>query len=102
MRWSYLLAVLIAVGAGTWVMTGDAGKQLIKGETKQRPVGTSVADRMAVPASDREQRLTAVRVRTFKAAAHVRAIIVRGRTEAKRMSTVKAGISGRVARINAR
>ena len=95
MKKSALLAIIIALAAGLWILSGTFGERfgLAASGEPQKPVA-SIAERNAeAPASE---RLTAVRTLTSIAGERTREIVARGRTEAKRKVTLKSELKGRI------
>lgn len=96
MKMSYVLALVIAVAATAWVLSGelDIG---VAGEGDAHAQATSVAER--VEGENAHTRMTAVRVMPSAAQDYVKEIVVRGRTEALRRVVVRAEIKGKISEI---
>ena len=104
MRLSHLLAFAIAISAAAWIYSGQDGQLFGFGETTKapKPPAKSVAEKLKSEIAQDVTRLTAVRARHFEASTRIRTVIVRGRTEALRKVTVKAGIKGRIVKLAVR
>lgn len=87
MNRSLVLALIIALGATAWILSGQFG-----GAEEQRQLK---------PAATVEERssLTPVRVRSLTAELHEPEILLRGATEAKRLVDLRAETSGRILEI---
>ena len=97
MRKSYLLALVIAVVALGWVLSGQFGDDAGKANGKSMPgQAPTVAERNA---KQGEAALTAVRTKSSTAQAHWREVTARGHTETKRMVMAKSEIKGRIAEV---
>ncbi|MBM3492078.1 MAG: efflux RND transporter periplasmic adaptor subunit [Alphaproteobacteria bacterium] len=90
MRRSYWTALGIALAASAWVAYGEYGARLgLAAPRKQATV--------ALPAHGKpEAPLQAVRTLSSEASSHMREVVARGRTEAKRKVEIKSEIVGRV------
>lgn len=95
MKKSVLLALLIAVIAAGWVLSGTYGDRfgLANANNRKEPV-VSIAERQAD--AGETERLTSVRVLHSVAKSRTREVIARGRTEAKRKVVIKSEIKGRI------
>lgn len=94
MKKSIFLAVLIAIAAVGWVLTGQYGDKLgLASDTEREPAG-SVAERLET--RDEADRRIAVRVQRSTAIDRELTIVARGRTEAWRKVDLKAEIEGQV------
>ncbi|MEQ9642187.1 MAG: efflux RND transporter periplasmic adaptor subunit [Alphaproteobacteria bacterium] len=92
MRKSYILAVLIAIGAAAWVLSGQIGA------TSPEPAvaadnATAAAD---APAEAKAETATTVRVLHSVARERMEHVLVRGRTEAKRRVHLKSEVPGTI------
>ncbi len=101
MRFSHILAFAIAISAAAWIYSGQDGQLFGFGETTKtpKPPAKSVAEKLKSEIAQDVTRLTAVRARNFEARTRIRTVVVRGRTEALRKVTVKAGIKGRIVQL---
>jgi multidrug efflux system membrane fusion protein len=90
MRSSYLIALCIALAATGWVAYGEYGARL--GVAAPRDQAAVAAPAKARP----EPTLQTVRTLQSEAVPHLREVVARGRTEAKRKVEVKSEIMGRV------
>jgi multidrug efflux system membrane fusion protein len=90
-KWSHVIAVLMLVGVGAWMATGDV---VIGGQSDSgngvKPPAQRVADAVAKPFR--------VRVETFQAQQRQAVLEVRGRTEADFKVTVRAETAGIIKR----
>jgi membrane fusion protein, multidrug efflux system len=89
MKWSQILAVVLAVGAILWVLSGQF--------TDDRPATANVASTEATAGEDRP--LTEVRVASVTAEPYTLELIVTGRTAANRSVELRVETSGRVAEV---
>lgn len=96
MKKSYLLAVVIALAAVGWVLSGEYGIG-VTGDQQETQQAVSVADRLEN--EDGATRLTGVRVAQSRAQDYVKDVVVRGRTEALRRVVVRGEIKGKIAEI---
>jgi multidrug efflux system membrane fusion protein len=85
MKRSYIIAAILAAGAGAWIASGQIADGGGAPETRKPPAELSAAD-----------KLPRVRVRRQTAEPRVSEIVLRGRTEAWRTVEVKAETQGRV------
>jgi len=90
MRKTYIIATLIAIGIGLWLLSG----QLDKGEPVRH--GTLAEQNTESNAADEDRQPTRVRARTSQAQTYTASVLVRGRTENKRSVDVRAETQGRV------
>jgi len=90
MRKTYLIAALIALGIGLWLLSG----QLNQGEPVRH--GTLAEANSESAAADEDRVPTKVRARISQAQAYMASVNVRGRTENKRSVSVRAETQGRV------
>lgn len=93
MNRSYVIAVVIAIAASGWILSGQF----------QFDDGTAPAkasDATVEPAPKAEERLERVRVRTIVPETRSREITVNGRTEAVRNVTLRAEVEGRIEQVN--
>lgn len=88
MRKSYVLAVLIAIGAALWVLSGQIGTS--------PPEPAVAADNAAAPAKLAAEAMTTVRVVHSVAQPRMEHVLVRGRTEAKRRVHLKSEVPGTI------
>ncbi len=104
MKLSVLVAAAIAIGAVGWIVSGQDPRVfgIGDGEPPQKPQAGSVADRLNSEVAKDVTHLTAVRARVFDATTRTQVVVVRGRTEALRDITLKAGIKGRIVELNLR
>lgn len=86
MNWSYLWALLIALGIAGWVASGEMSRKS-EAEAAISPEETNVEE---------AAKLVSVRVVKSIAVDHARTISLRGRTQADRMVEVRAETAGRV------
>ena len=97
MRKSYLLALVIAVVALGWILSGQFG------DSTGRANGKTMADRAPTVAERNarqgEAALTAVRIKPSAAQEHWREVTARGHTETKRKVMAKSEIKGRIAEV---
>lgn len=95
MKKSVLLAILIAIVAVGWMLSGMFGDRvgLANANGQKEPV-VSVAERQAQNGD--AEKLTSVRVMNSSAKVRTREVVARGRTEAKRKVVLKSETSGRV------
>jgi multidrug efflux system membrane fusion protein len=84
MNRSVAIAVVIAIAAGAWVVSGQFDR-------RDRPAQATVGQ-----GSPTEEPPVAVRVRRISATEHPREIVVNGRTEASRTVIVRAQVPGKV------
>ena len=97
MRKSYLLALVIALVAAGWVISGQFGDRAGQANGKTAPdQAASVAARNA---QQGEAALTAVRTKTSTAQGHWREVTARGHTETKRKVMVMSEIKGRITKV---
>lgn len=98
MKKSVLLAVLIAIVAAGWMLSGVYGDRigLANANDRKEPV-VSVAERQAQ--SGAAEKLTSVRVMRSEARSRTREVVARGRTEAKRKVILKSEAKGRVVEV---
>ena len=97
MRKSYLLALVIAVVAVGWVLSGQFGDSSGRANGKTMPdQAPTVAERNA---KQGEAALTAVRTKPSAAQQHWREVTARGHTETKRMVMAMSEIKGRIAEV---
>ncbi len=89
MNRSVLTALLLALGVGGWVLSGQI--DLLDGD-----VGATVATAIGEPQAAEEAPPLKVRGRIIEAGLRTREIVVRGRTEAVRTVDVRAETYGRV------
>lgn len=90
MKSSYLIALLLALAAVGWIVSGQLGDSKQGAEAQKPPVELN------------ETKLAPqVRVRIQTAEPHVTELILRGRTEADRMVEVRAEASGRIIKLAA-
>lgn len=90
MRKSVIIAILLAVGAFAWIVSG----QFDNGERK----AIAVTEK---PAEQAEAPLPTVRVMRITAATRPRSIVVNGRAEASRMVQLRAEIPGAIVHVGA-
>ena len=90
MRKSVIIAVLLAVGAFAWIVSG----QFDNGERKANAV-TEQPDQQV------QKALTAVRVQRLTPATRPRSIVVNGRAEASRTVQLRAEIPGAIVEVGA-
>lgn len=93
---SYLIAGLIALGAGAWVASGPLGVD--SGGQDTMPVIAAIAQNSG-PEKPGRSGAIAVRARVLEAEHRISDVIVRGRTEALRKVDLKAEIQGRVVKL---
>lgn len=94
MKKSVILAVLIAIAAVGWVLTGQYGDKLgLASDVERKPAG-SVAERLVT--QQNSDRRVAVRVQHSVAVDRALTIVARGRTEAWRKVDIKAEVVGQV------
>ena len=95
MRKSYILAVLIALAAAGWVLSGQMGasppEQAIAADN-----GTPPVDETAKPEGE---KTTTVRVIRSIAKERMEHVLVRGRTEAKRSVHLKSEVPGTIIKL---
>jgi len=98
MKLSIFLAFIITLVVVGWVASGQMDKiQAFRdGRELAKPQALSVADRLRAEVSGDVNRLTAVRAKLFEAKKRTQVVRVRGRTEALRKVTMKAGTKGRI------
>lgn len=89
MKKSYILAAIILGLAFIWVMTGQFGDPIHQAETVSRDLGTDQSAEAPVP----------VRVKTIRALAHQRDLVLLGLSEADRKVQIRARTNGPVAEI---
>jgi len=87
MRKSYLIAAGLAAGMSLWLASGSLSSESAKATPESETAETAPA------------RLPAVRVRKIVAETYTGTVIVRGRTEALRMVSLKAEVAGQVGEI---
>ncbi len=87
MRKSYLIAAGLAAAMALWLASGTLSSEEAK--------ATAEAEQAEAPPA----RLPAVRVRKIAAESYTGTVIVRGRTEALRMVSLKAEVAGQVGEI---
>ena len=102
MKKSVFMAVIIAIVAVGWVMSGEFGGKYgvadkTAGDQAKPEQATSVAERIV---KQGQAALTAVRTKSSQARKHWSKITVRGHTEAKRKVVVKSEIKGRITKIS--
>ena len=97
MRRSILTAVVIAVAALAWILSGQFGP-VADGAEGERPAAAPAETGPAQADPPRPE----VRVAALTARPYVRDVVVRGRTEALRQVTVKAETHGRVVAVRVR
>ncbi len=90
MKTSYLIALLLALAAVGWIVSGQLGENRLKAEAQKPPVELNES-----------RQAPQVRVRVQKAEPHVTELILRGRTEADRTVEVRAEASGRIIKLAA-
>ncbi len=90
MRATYLTAILIAVGIGLWLFSGQLGKE-------SPPPHPTLAELNRTNAASRaDDAPVRIRARVVHASEQQRAVRVRGRTENKRTVEVRAETTGRI------
>ena len=102
MKKSVFMAVIIAIVAAGWVLSGEFGGKYgvadkTAGDQAKPEQATSVAERIV---KQGQAALTAVRTKSSQARKHWSKITVRGHTEAKRKVMVKSEIKGRITKIS--
>ncbi len=104
MKFSLILALLISIAAVGWIASGQIDKiqAFREGREIEKPQAKSVADNLRAEISGDVTRLTAVRAQLFEAKTRTRIVTVRGRTEALRKVTIKAGVKGRIVELKIR
>ena len=88
MKASYVIAIVLAVAAVGWIVSGQLGEGERTAEAQKPPVDLT-----------KTRQAPMVRVRLQSAQAHVSELILRGRTEADRTVVVRAETSGRVIKL---
>ena len=92
MRKSVILAVLIAVAAVGWVLSGE-----FTGTPSDRAEAAAPTEEKATPAAEvADSSITSVRVVHSTAQDRIEEVVVRGRTEAKRRVHLKSELAGTV------
>ena len=94
MKRSYLLAFLIALAAGAWLLSGIY-PELIANADDSAPV----AKTDAASSTERARPLPTVRVTRLGARERIEEVVIYGRTEAVRKVLIKAETPGRVVRL---
>ena len=102
MKKSVFMAVIIAIVAAGWVLSGKFGGKYgvadkTAGDQAKPEQASSVAERIV---KQGQAALTAVRTKSSQARKHWSKITVRGHTEAKRKVMVKSEIKGRITKIS--
>lgn len=90
MKTSYVIAILLALAAAGWIISGQVGEGKRTAEAQKPPVDLTET-----------RRAPMVRVRIQKAQPHITELILRGRTEADRTVDVRAETNGRVIKLTA-
>lgn len=85
MKRSIIFAVLLAIGAAAWVLSGQLGSSDAEPEAQKPPADLTALD-----------QAPAVRVRSSSAESHAVVDLLRGRTEANRLVDIKSETDGRV------
>ena len=88
MKASHVIALVLALAAAGWIVSGQLGEGERTAEAQKPPVDLSETQQVAM-----------VRVRLQRAQPHVTELILRGRTEADRTVDVRAETSGRVIKL---
>jgi len=102
MKNSIFMAVIIAIVAAGWVLSGEFGSKFgvankTAGDQAKPEQTASVAERIV---KQGQAALTAVRTKSSQARKHWSKITVRGHTEAKRKVMVMSEIKGRITKIS--
>lgn len=92
MKFSYVIALVIAAAAALWVLSGQVG--LTAATAPDTPAGQAEAG-----PPEREEAVPAVRVARLQARPMVDDIVLSGHTSASRRVEIKAETSGRVAEV---
>lgn len=88
MKRSFIFAVLLAIAATAWIVSGQFGDSDAQPEAQKPPADLTALDNPPE-----------VRVRLSKAQNHAVVDLLRGRTEANRLVEIKTETSGRVAKL---
>ena len=88
MKRSLIFAVLLAIGATLWILSGQYGETAAEPEAQKPPVDLTALD--APPQ---------VRVRPSSAESHAVVDLLRGRTEANRLVEIKSETDGRISEL---
>lgn len=91
MKRSIFIALGLALAAAGWILSGQLGERERPAQANSSPAATGKI----------EPRLPTVRVRAITAQQRSRRIVVNGRTEASRIVTLRAEISGRIVAVGA-
>lgn len=95
MKKSYVLAAILAVAVGGWILSGQLGTEAPgKVETASPPAGVQAEPEAAPPPQ--------VRVKNLVGELRANQLVILGRTEASRKVQLKAETSGRIVAIEAR
>ena len=93
MKFSHILAVVFAMGAAAWVLSGNLGDDMPAAESGREPAPETVVE--APPA-------TSVRVATSVATSHALELTLTGQTAAERIVALSAQTRGRVETVEVR
>ncbi|MCG8493686.1 MAG: efflux RND transporter periplasmic adaptor subunit [Sneathiellales bacterium] len=99
MNRSIFIAVLIAVGATGWILSGqflDTEVETNDAEISPTSEGNAVAEKPDQTAAETEKPPVQVQVASYSAKPKAQEVVVRGRTEAFRTVEIKAETPGRV------